>query len=190
MMDDEQTARFESACTAAGARFIGGVMACGALAEHELTGAHTYYGLTPSDTRRTPTDAMTQGWFTGTDPDHRAHRRRRVRRRRPRRAGVLRLGQDAGGGAVRARHGAGARRCPSRGPTSPSSNFLDAGAAPLSVLLTADSTDLNIGIYSDGRYSYQLSIYVMRVEDETAVAVMFPDNPEARESVRSGIWRR
>ena len=55
LMDDEQTARFESACTAAGARFIGGVFACSALAEHEFTGAQTYYGLTPRDTRRTET---------------------------------------------------------------------------------------------------------------------------------------
>ena len=43
--------------------------------------------------------------------------------------------------------------------------------------------DLNIGIYSDNRYSYQLCIYALRVENQTAVAVMFPDNPEARESV-------
>jgi mycolipenoyl-CoA---2-(long-chain-fatty acyl)-trehalose mycolipenoyltransferase / long-chain-acyl-CoA---trehalose acyltransferase len=50
-------------------------------------------------------------------------------------------------------------------------------------LLTADLDDLNIGIYSDGRYSYQLCIYVMRVEEQTAVAVMFPDNPVAQESV-------
>ena len=53
MLDEQQTARFESACTAAGARFIGGVMACFGLAEHELTGVQTYYGLTPIDTRRT-----------------------------------------------------------------------------------------------------------------------------------------
>ena len=51
MLDEQQTARFESACTAAGARFVGGVLACSALAEHELTGTQTYYGLTPSDTR-------------------------------------------------------------------------------------------------------------------------------------------
>jgi hypothetical protein len=68
-------------------------------------------------------------------------------------------------------------------PNFPVVNFLDAGTAPLSVLLTADLSDLNIGIFSDGRFSYQLSIYVMRVEDETAVAVMFPDNPEAQASV-------
>ncbi|CFE47458.1 polyketide synthase [Mycobacterium tuberculosis] len=68
-------------------------------------------------------------------------------------------------------------------PNFPVVNFLDAGAAPLSVLLTAELTGTNIGVYSDGRYSYQLSIYVIRVEQGTAVAVMFPDNPIARESV-------
>ena len=62
-------------------------------------------------------------------------------------------------------------------------NFLDAGTAPLSVLLTAELGDLNVGVYGDGRYSYQMSIYVIRVQKETAVTVMFPDNPIARESV-------
>ena len=37
LMDAEQTERFESACTAAGARFIGGLFACIAQVEHEFT---------------------------------------------------------------------------------------------------------------------------------------------------------
>ena len=60
-MDEQQTAGFESACIAAGARFSGGVFACAALAEHELTGAETYYGITPTDIRSTPADFMTTG---------------------------------------------------------------------------------------------------------------------------------
>ena len=52
----------------AGARFSGGVFACAALAEHELTGAETYYGITPYDTRSTPAEFMTVGWFTGLIP--------------------------------------------------------------------------------------------------------------------------
>jgi hypothetical protein len=39
LMDARQTAGFEAACTDAGARFSGGVFACAALAEYELTGA-------------------------------------------------------------------------------------------------------------------------------------------------------
>lgn len=182
MMGEQQTARFESACTAAGARFIGGVMACCALAEHELTGADTYFGLTPSDTRSTPEDALTQGWFTGLVPI------------------TVPIAGSSFGEAARAAQvcfdtGLGMAEVPydrvrelspqllPPRPNFPVVNFLDAGTAPLSVLLTAQLDDLNIGVYSDGRYSYQMSIYVLRVHDETAVAVMYPDNPEARESV-------
>jgi hypothetical protein len=182
MMDQEQTHRFESACTAAGARFIGGVMACGALADYELTGAETHYALTPSDTRRTETDAVTQGWFTGlvpiTVPIAGATFGEAAR--------SAQVSFDTGLHLAEVPYGRVLELDPSLHkprPNFPVVNFLDAGTAPLSVLLTADLSDLNIGIFSDGRFSYQLSIYVMRVEDETAVAVMFPDNPEAQASV-------
>jgi hypothetical protein len=182
MMDEEQTARFESACTAAGARFIGGVMACTGLAESELTGSDTYYALTPSDTRSTPTDALTQGWFTGlvpiTVPIAGATFGEAAR--------TAQVSFDSGRHLAELPYGRVMELDPSLQkprPNFPVVNFLDSGSAPLSVLLTADISDLNIGIFSDGRFSYQLSIYVMRVEDETAVAVMFPDNPEAQASV-------
>ncbi len=68
LMDTAQTERFESACTAAGARFVGGLFACLAQVEHELTGALTYYGLTPRDSRSASDNFMTQGWFTGLIP--------------------------------------------------------------------------------------------------------------------------
>lgn len=182
MLDEQQTARFESACTAAGARFIGGVLASCGLAEHELTGAHTYYGLTPFDTRRTPTDALTQGWFTGLIPI------------------TVPIAGSSFGDAARAAQASFdtgmhladvpydrvvelAPTVHKPRPNFPVINFLDAGIAPLSVMLTAELDDLNLGVYSDGRYSYQMSIYVIRVEQETAVTVMFPHNPEAQESV-------
>ena len=67
-MDAAQTERFEAACTAAGARFVGGLFACLGLVEHEFTGALTYYGLTPRDSRTAGDNFMTQGWFTGLIP--------------------------------------------------------------------------------------------------------------------------
>ena len=156
MLDEQQTDRFESACTAAGARFIGGVLACCGLAEHELTGAHTYYGLTPFDTRRTPTDALTQGWFTGLIP-----------------ITVPIVGSSFGDAARAAQHsfdsGVHLAEVPydrvvelaptvhRPRPNFPVVNFLDAGTAPLSALLTAELDGLNLGVYSDGRYSYQMS---------------------------------
>lgn len=68
IMDTQQTKSFEAACASAGVRFVGGLFACTAKVEHELTGAATYYGLTPRDTRRTSDNFTTQGWFTGLVP--------------------------------------------------------------------------------------------------------------------------
>ena len=44
------------------------MFACVGLAVHALTGADTYFGLTPKDTRRIPEELTTQGWFTGLIP--------------------------------------------------------------------------------------------------------------------------
>src|SRR5260370_357000 len=68
VMDDRQTAEFESACIAAGARFSGGVFACTAYAQYELTGTDTYYGLVATHTRGTPAEYLTIGWLTGCVP--------------------------------------------------------------------------------------------------------------------------
>jgi mycolipenoyl-CoA---2-(long-chain-fatty acyl)-trehalose mycolipenoyltransferase / long-chain-acyl-CoA---trehalose acyltransferase len=182
LMNTQQTAQFESACIAAGARFIGGVLACAALAEHELTGAETYYGLTPSDTRSTPADFMTAGWFTGLVPI------------------TVPVGATSFGAAARVAQasfdsGPGLANVPFYRvlelspwltwprPNFPVVNFFDSGAPPLSVLLTSQLDPMHLGIYSDGRYSYQMSIFVVRLEEETAVSVLYPKNAVARESV-------
>ncbi|OBF15113.1 acyltransferase [Mycobacterium kubicae] len=181
MLDQEQTSRFEAACIAAGGRFIGGVMACCGLADHELTGAQTYYGLTPKDTRR-PDEVMTQGWFTGlipvTVPIAGSSFGEAAR--------AAQVSFDSGQHFAEVPYDRVVELCPTvyrPRPNFPVINFLDASTAPLSVMLTADLANLNIGVFSDNRYSYQLCIYVIRVEQETAVTVMFPDNPIAQESV-------
>ena len=68
LLDGVDTEAFDTACRAAGARFIGGVLACAALAEHELTGTETYHGFTPYDTRTPGIDTMTVGWFASLFP--------------------------------------------------------------------------------------------------------------------------
>ena len=68
LMDARQTARFESACSAAGARFSGGVFACAALTEYQLTGSDTYHAVTPVGTRTTQAEYLTTGWFIGHIP--------------------------------------------------------------------------------------------------------------------------
>jgi hypothetical protein len=155
LMDAGQTERFESACTAAGARFVGGLFACQGLVEHEFTGALTYYALTPRDSRTASDNFMTQGWFTGLIPI------------------TVPIAATSFSDAA------------SAAQNFPVSNFLHAGAAPLNAVLAAADMGLanNIGIYPDGRVSYQLTIYIFRYAEGTVMAIMHPDNPVAQKSV-------
>ena len=184
LMDAEQTERFEEACTAAGARFIGGLFACLAQVEYEFTSAATYYGLTPRDTRRTSDNFMTQGWFTGLIPITVP-------------IAAASFGEAAWAAQTCFDSGLNLSKVPydrvlelapwlqRPRPDFPVSNFFHGGAPPLNAVLAAAELGYanNIGIYSDGRYSYQLTIYIFRYEDGTAMEVMLPDNPVAQKSV-------
>lgn len=182
LMDEEQTADFESACVAAGARFIGGMLACTGMAEHELTGADTYYGLTPSDTRKTTADLMTMGWFTGLVPITVPIAGRSFAES----AVAAQKSFDAGHQLVDVPFYRVLELRPELDWPRPNFqviNFLDAGAAPLSVLLTTELESMRIGMFSDGVYSYQMTVFLVRLKDRTAVSVVYPNNPEAQESV-------
>ncbi|OBH82333.1 acyltransferase [Mycobacterium scrofulaceum] len=180
LLDEEQTHRFEAACVGAGARFVGGMFACLALAVHELTGAETYFGITPRDTRSTQDDFTTQGWFTGQIPvtvpvaglpfNH-----------------IARSAQesfDAGADLARVPFERVVELVPSLRRPPPLFNlvnFFDAQANPLS-LMTQLFEGLTVGAHSDGRVTYPLSTMVGRF-DETAASVLFPSQPVARNSV-------
>lgn len=179
LMDEQQTQRFESACMAANARFIGGMLACIAIAIHELTGADTYFGITPKDIR-TPADLMTQGWLTGQIPVTVPVAGLSFNE-------IARIAQtsfDTGADLAKVPFERVVELSPSlRRPQPLFSlvNFFDAQVGPLSAV-TKLFEGLNVGTYSDGRVTYPLSTMVGRF-DETAASVLFPDNPVARESV-------
>jgi len=184
LMDAEQTERFESACTAAGARFIGGLFACNALVEYEFTGALTYYGLTPRDTRRTTDNFVTQGWFTGLVPITVPIAAASFGEA----AWAAQASFDSGHNMAKVPYYRVLELAPWLSwpqPNFPVSNFFHGGAAPLNAVLAAADMGYanNIGIHSDGRYSYQLTIYVFRYGEGTAMAIMYPDNPVAQKSV-------
>ena len=179
IMDAGQTERFEAVCVAAGARFVGGMFACIALALHELTGLQTYFGITPKDTR-TLADLATQGWFTGHIP-----------------IAVPVAGScfnamardaqesfDSGTELAQVPFERVVELAPSLSNPPPLFslvNFFDVQAPPLSMLGKALEGH-TVGARSDGRVTYPLSTMVGRFE-ETAAGVLFPDNPVARDSV-------
>ena len=163
------------------ARFIGGLLACIGLAVHELTGADTYYGLTPIDTRSTPNDHVTQGWFTGlipvTVPVNPASFTETAR--------AAQKSFDAGTHLALVPFERVVELAPwleRPRPSFPLLNFFDGGVGPLAPLLTNRLDGLHLGAYSDGRINYPLGTVVGRFGD-TAATVLFPKNPVARESV-------
>jgi hypothetical protein len=184
LMNPAQTERFEAACTGAGARFVGGLFACLGLVEHEFTGALTYYGLTPRDSRTASDNFMTQGWFTGLIPlvvpvaatsfSEAAY--------------AAQASFDSGLDMARVPYYRVLELAPWLNwprPNFPVVNFLHGGAAPLNAVLAAAEMGLadNIGIYPDDRFSYQLTMYIFRYGEGTVMAIMHPDNPVAKKSV-------
>lgn len=182
LLDERQTANFESACTAAGARFSGGVFASAALAQYELNGAETYYGFIATDTRRTPADFVTTGWFTGfipiTVPIAASSFSDTVR--------AAQASFDSGRDLASVPFGRVLELAPwLRKPSGrvPLTFFLDAGIPPLSALVNSYLDGLNARLYLDGGVPAQFDIRVNRLEKETQAIVFFPNNPVARESV-------
>ncbi|WP_422747472.1 condensation domain-containing protein [Mycobacterium sp. WMMD1722] len=184
LLDRQQSERFEASCAAAGARFIGGVFACGALTDLEFSGNPDYYIITPTTTRGTPAEFMTTGWFTGVvpvtvtaDPADFAATARHAQQSFD---GVLHLAHVPFELVVELGESAGIRH---PDPGVPMLSYLDAGLPPLSPQVIAQWEAMNGKLYTDARAAFQVGLYVNRTERETTLTVCFPDNPVARESI-------
>lgn len=185
LMDKMQSERFENACNAAGARFIGGVFACAAIAEHELTGRADYHVITPTTTRRTSEEFRTTGWFTGVvpvsvpvDASSFGTTARAAQKSFDDRMPLAHIPFDR---VLEIADGAYGLRTPN--PGVPMISYLDAGLPPLSASIVAEWERMNGKVYSDARCAYQVGFWVNRGERETTVTVAFPDNSVARESI-------
>jgi 2-O-sulfo trehalose long-chain-acyltransferase len=182
LMDQDQTAQFESRCAAAGTRFSGGLFACAALTQYELTGLETYYGLTPIDKRRTPAEYVTMGWFTGivpftvpVDPTSFEETARATQASFDSNADLANVPYD------RVLELAPWLR--RYGPNFTMLNYMDAGLPPLSAVAASALEGATATAYNDGRSPAYLYMSVIRLFDEVSLMVSFPNNPIARESV-------
>jgi hypothetical protein len=182
LMDKEQTAVFESRCTEAGARVSGGLFACAALAQYELTGATTYYGLAPIDKRRSLAEFSTMGWFTGVVPftvsvnpssfEETAH--------------AAQVSFDSNLDLANVSFNDVLKLAPRLRPWGPNCtmvNYMDAGLPPFSATVTSEMKDANVRIYCDSRDPAHLYISVIRLFDELSIWVNFQNNSIARDSV-------
>ena len=184
LMNSHQTDCFESACTTVGVRFIGGVFACAAIAEHKLTGSTQYAVVTPTTTRTTAAEFVTTGWFTGLVPIS------------------VPVGGQPFGDVARAAQASFdsnmymanvpiervielARSLPGIGAPSRGSamlSYLDIDLPPLSPVIMTQWEKLNGRIYSDLGAAKQIGIWVTRRGTGTTVTIALPDNPIARKS--------
>jgi mycolipenoyl-CoA---2-(long-chain-fatty acyl)-trehalose mycolipenoyltransferase / long-chain-acyl-CoA---trehalose acyltransferase len=186
LLDAAQTESFDTACRAAGARFSGGVLACAALAENELTGTETYHGFTPYDTRAPGTDTMAVGWFASLIP-----------LTVPTGAGsfpeAARAAQKSFDDAKhlanvpfeRVLELATPDQLGIKLPTRPAMmlSFLDFRKIPLAALWE----ETNFGTYGDSLSHGGINMWINRHAGKTTVTLSFPDNAVARESVQSYV---
>lgn len=185
LLDGEQTEAFETVCREAGARFSGGIMACAALAEHEITGGDTFQGFTPSDTR-SDAEILSLGWFASLFP-----------------VTVPVVEGDFAQTALAAQQSFDARKYLANVPferalelapadevgiTLPSKaammvSFLDFRKIPVAQLWE----QTNFGVYGDNLSHGGINMWINRHRDRTTVTISFPDNGEARHSVHRYI---
>ncbi|CDM76412.1 condensation domain-containing protein [Mycobacterium marinum] len=183
LMDAGQTARFEAACTSAGARFSGGVFACAALAEYELTGSRTYYAVTPTSTRSTPAEFMTTGWFVGHIPFTVAVASSFDETVRGAQANFDASAHLANVPFERVLELAPWLKKPPPRGGFPMVSFLDGGVPPLSGVVAMQLDRINARAFSDGRVAARVCIWVNKFQEETTVTASFPNNPIAYDSV-------
>jgi hypothetical protein len=183
LLGPEQTARFEAICRQTGVRFSGGLFACVALTHYELTGAETYYGLTPIDKRKNPADFMTMGWFTGVvpftvavDPNSFEETSRVAQASFDANIDLANVPYD------RVLELAPGLRRP--GTQFTMMNYMDAGLPPLSAIVASAMKGVNATAFTDGRNPAFAYSTVYRLFDEVTIMVSYPKNPIARESVR------
>jgi mycolipenoyl-CoA---2-(long-chain-fatty acyl)-trehalose mycolipenoyltransferase / long-chain-acyl-CoA---trehalose acyltransferase len=182
LMNERQTAVFESACIAAGARFSGGVFACAALAQYELTGAEIYCALTSAETRRSPADFMTVGWFTGIVPVAVPITASSFKDTVSAAQASFDSFKELANVPFRfALELAPWLRWPQLNHL-PMLFYFDASVPPLSAIFGSQSDGLNFKQYFNG-VAADFGIRIMRLEKETHLMVRFPNNPVARDSI-------
>ncbi len=182
LLDATDTESFEIACHAAGARFSGGVLACAAFAEHEFTGAATYHGFTPYDTRTPGVDSMTVGWFANLVPVS-------VPICTATFAEAARAAQESFSAAKALANVPVERALELAAPLelgieppdhrAMMVSFMDFRKIPAFSLFE----ETNWGTYADNLSHGGINLWINRQTDKTTATISFPDNAEARKSV-------
>ncbi|KZS63500.1 condensation domain-containing protein [Mycobacterium ostraviense] len=181
LMDEGQGQRFEVACRAVGGRFWAGVFAAAALAERELTGAETYFGITPLANRMALTAVSSVGWFASLVPLVIPTANSTFEE-------VLLLAQESLNGS-RTLGEVPFDHLLEMKPSVPGPIFADKAVPLLSFIdfrrhpATNMAGISNIGLWGDHRLADEIRMWVGVMPDRTQLVISYPDNPIARDSV-------
>lgn len=179
LLNEAQTAAFDTACRRAGARFSGGVLACAAIADHDFTGAETVHIFSPLDTR-TAEQATSVGWYASLFP-----------------ISVDIAAGDFGEIARSAQKSFDANKHLSAVPFDRVRDLVDPadlGDAESSQPMMVSLFDFrrldpavsdNLGMFIDDLNSGAINIWVARNRDSTTVTVSFPDTFDSRRSIHN-----
>ncbi|MFE9324390.1 condensation domain-containing protein [Nocardia sp. NPDC052278] len=183
LMSEAEALRFEQVCQDHGGRFIGGLFTVLAMAELELTGRDWYFGLTPANTRATPGEATSVGWYTNLIPVTAAIRPDDTF------TSLVASVQDA---TERAKEltdisphrvlelvtpDLGIRTKP--GWAAPMLSYVDVRR-----MAGAEMFDrINGGLYGNRAGASEVYLWINRFNDVTKLSLMFPDTPQAHASV-------
>ncbi len=183
LLNGDETEEFNAACRAAGTRFSGGVMACAALADHELTGAETFHGLTPSDTRTGDAQSVSVGWYASLFPVS-------VPVGDGNFAQMARAAQksfDANKhlSAVAFKRVLDLASHEELGLTPSDRPSMMVSLLDFRALVDAEAD--RFGIYLDNLSHGGINTWIVRHADQTTLTVSFPETPEARHSVHDYI---
>ncbi|MQY29815.1 condensation domain-containing protein [Nocardia aurantia] len=179
--------RFEQACEDRGGRFVGGLFAALALAEAELTGNDWHFVLTPANTRRTPGENGSVGYFTNLVP---------VAFDVPADASFATLVADAQDAADRARtladvspHRVLELAPPDLGiHVQPGWVAMMLSYVDVRKIAGADMFDrINGGMFANRAAANEVYVWVNRFLDVTQLSLLFPDTDEAHESIERYI---
>ncbi|SIS12314.1 condensation domain-containing protein [Williamsia sterculiae] len=186
---EPQARAVDEVCRRHGAGFTAAVMSVAALAYAEFTGSDRYFGLTPKSTRRSAGEMNTIGWFTSLIPvpievpttatftsivgaaqeafekgkdltDVSFHR-------------VLELATPDSGVHV------------SPGWSVPMVSYVDVRKLPGVEMFDA----INGALYGSRGSSEEVFMWVNRFTDVTSVTLLYPDTPEAQNSIKIYVER-
>ena len=189
ILGEANMAAFESACERAGARVIGGLLACAALAERRLMGAKRYTVVTPTTTRKSPASFRTTGWCMGIVPidfevDEQtfadlAVTAQRIFDERLNMANVpieriLELASDLSNTPLVATGGV-------------MLSYMDINLPPLGAHIARDWYQTNGRVYVNQGAAAQVALWFFRAERGLSLTAAYPANVTARASLRAYV---